>query len=87
MKATYYPGTKDEESIPVILLHGFKGNRKDFTKEDEGLAWFLQKNLGCAVIVPDLRGHGDSTKVRIANSNRKEDLKGKHLTPAKPWRW
>ncbi len=82
MKATYYPGTKDEESIPVIVLHGFKGNRKDFTKEDEGLAWFLQKNLGCAVIVPDLRGHGDSTKVRIANSNRKEDLKGKRLTPA-----
>jgi pimeloyl-ACP methyl ester carboxylesterase len=65
----------------VILLHGFKGNRKDLDKEDEGLAWFLQKNLGCAVIVPDLRGHGDSTKVRIANSNRKEDLKGKRLTP------
>ena len=23
MKATYFPGTKGEESIPVILLHGF----------------------------------------------------------------
>jgi pimeloyl-ACP methyl ester carboxylesterase len=81
MKATYYPGTKNEESIPVLLLHSFKGNRKDYTGKD-GLAEFLQKELGCAVIVPDLRGHGDSTKVRIANSKQKKDLKGKKLTPA-----
>src|SRR5271170_899615 len=25
MKVTYFPGTKGQESIPVILLHGFKG--------------------------------------------------------------
>jgi pimeloyl-ACP methyl ester carboxylesterase len=62
MKVTYFPGTKGQESIPVILLHGFKGSRKDFF-EDDGLASILQKQLGCFVIVPDLRGHGDSTKV------------------------
>ena len=80
MKATYFPGTKGQESIPVILLHGFKGSRKDFTQE-QGLAPFLQEKLGCAVIVPDLRGHGDSTKIKMS-SKRTEDLKGKKLTPA-----
>ena len=64
LKATYYPGTKGQESIPVILVHGFnkgKGNRKDFT---QGLAPYLQEKLGCFVIVPDLRGYGESTKLK-----------------------
>ena len=81
MKASYYAGAKGEDSIPVILLHGFKGNRKDFTQE-QGLAPLLKEKFGCAVIVPDLRGHGDSTKIRVPNSKRMEDLKGKKLTPA-----
>ena len=74
MKATYFPGTKGEESIPVILLHGFKGNRKDFTHEQE-LTAFLQEKLGCAVIVPDLRGHGDSTKIKVGKLITKIDAK------------
>jgi pimeloyl-ACP methyl ester carboxylesterase len=74
MKATYFPGTKGEESIPVILLHGFKGNRKDFVQE-QGLAPFLQEKLGCAVIVPDLRGHGDSTKIKVGKLITKIDAK------------
>jgi len=70
IKATYFPGMPSKkgaeecENIPVILLHGFKGSRKDFTSKDDGLAAILQKKLGCAVIAPDLRGHGDSTKIR-----------------------
>jgi pimeloyl-ACP methyl ester carboxylesterase len=79
MKATYFPGTKGQESIPVILLHGFgKGSRKDFTQE-QGLAPFLQEKLGCAVIVPDLRGHGESTKIKVGN--RVDKLDGKKLRP------
>jgi len=80
IKATYYPGTKGEESIPVILLHGFKGSRMDFP-EEQGLGHFLQEKLGCAVIVPDLRGHGDSTLIKIS-AKRQEDLKNKKLQPA-----
>jgi pimeloyl-ACP methyl ester carboxylesterase len=79
MKATYYPGTKAEESIPVILVHGLKGSRKDFTQE-QGLAAFLQERFGCAVIVPDLRGHGDST--RLKKGTRTETLKAEKLQPA-----
>src|SRR5262249_32047727 len=37
-----------------------KGQRTDFND----LALYLQKNGGHAVIIPDLRGHGESTKYR-----------------------
>jgi hypothetical protein len=67
---TYYPGptytdTKDRQIIPVVLLHMWKQSRGDY----KDLAPFLQR-LGYAVLVPDLRGHGDSMHVKGA---RKED--------------
>ncbi len=52
---SYYPGNKEKDTIPVILLHDWKGDRRSL----HSLAVFLQKN-GCAVLVPDLRGHGES---------------------------
>jgi pimeloyl-ACP methyl ester carboxylesterase len=65
--ATFYPGTAKKESVPVIMVHAAEGQRGDF----HGLAQMLQKK-GCAVIVPDLRGHGDST--RSENSNQPLDV-------------
>jgi pimeloyl-ACP methyl ester carboxylesterase len=79
LAVTYFPGTKKKESIPVVLLHGFKGSRKDFAA-DQGLASLLQKELGCAVVVPDLRGHGDSTSIKIGN--RTEKLNPAKMQPA-----
>jgi pimeloyl-ACP methyl ester carboxylesterase len=58
IKATFYPGAGTEKTVPLILLHDYKGERGDL----EELATYLQ-SLGHAVIVPDLRGHGDSTRV------------------------
>ena len=57
LHATFYPGTKDKESVPVILVHDLGSNRKAF----HDLAVFLQAR-GCAVLVPDLRGHGESIR-------------------------
>ncbi len=64
---TYYPGAKGKQSIPLVLLHAWKRNRTDYTKD---LAPFLQ-GKGYAVVVPDLRGHGDST--RLINALGKEE--------------
>ena len=58
LSATFYPGTEGRESVPVVLLHMWKGDRKEYA----GLALYLQREKGCAVLVPDLRGHGESTQ-------------------------
>jgi len=57
--ATYYPGPEKKTTVPLILVHDLKGNRTEY----HSLASFLQQ-LGHAVIVPDLRGHGTSTRQR-----------------------
>lgn len=59
LKATYYGSTVGKKAVPVLILHDFKGNRTEYNQ----LALYLQQ-LGHAVIVPDLRGHGDSTLQR-----------------------
>jgi pimeloyl-ACP methyl ester carboxylesterase len=91
LKASFYPGTKGPESIPVIIIHGLgpKCNRLDFTQQG-GLAEQLQGTLGCAVIVPDLRGHGESTKwsdelqkrLREQHKRPKDPIKADKVKPA-----
>jgi len=68
LTATFYPGNRGQESVPVILLHMSKGDRKEYA----GLAPYLQEQ-GCAVLVPDLRGHGSSTVVFVGNTTRELD--------------
>jgi pimeloyl-ACP methyl ester carboxylesterase len=57
LKATFYPGTLQEKSVPVLMLHDFKSSGAAF----QPLALALQEQ-GHAVLVPDLRGHGSSTR-------------------------
>jgi pimeloyl-ACP methyl ester carboxylesterase len=59
LSLTYYAGLKGKQSIPIVLLHGWKQSRSEFKE----LAPALQ-SLGYAVIVPDLRGHGESKRIK-----------------------
>jgi alpha-beta hydrolase superfamily lysophospholipase len=60
LKATYFAGTKGKESVPIIILHGWKESRKEYVD----LARYLQTQMGHAVFLPDMRGHGESTKIK-----------------------
>lgn len=57
LRATFYPSNRGKDATVVMLVHGWKGSRKDFAR----LAPFLQQQ-GYAVLAPDLRGHGDSVQ-------------------------
>lgn len=54
--AVYYKGAADKKTVPVILLHDKEGKKEDLQPLAEKLA-----AAGMAVLVPDLRGHGEST--------------------------
>ena len=64
IKATFYPGTAKKEAVPIIMIHGWEGQKGDF----DGLASYLQ-TLGHASIVPDLRGHGQSKLQKRADGS------------------
>jgi alpha-beta hydrolase superfamily lysophospholipase len=55
LAATFYPSKRGKEAACVILVHDDGGKRAELDR----LARRLQL-LGAAVLVPDLRGHGDS---------------------------
>ncbi|WP_460166270.1 alpha/beta hydrolase [Thermostilla marina] len=72
LTATYYPSTKGKDAVVLVLLHDYKGSRRDFAPFAEML-----QQAGHAVFVPDLRGHGDSTRAagpRGPITLRAEDL-------------
>ena len=73
LRCTFYPGGFVQKSakevirvpgkqvVPVIMLHGWEGQRREF----DSMAGVLQR-MGFAVMLPDLRGHGESTKGVVA---------------------
>lgn len=67
LHCTFYPSSLGKEAVPVILIHGWEGRRTQL----DGLARFLQQD-GHAVLVPDLRGHGDSTIRKLPNVDPQE---------------
>ncbi len=75
MRVTYYPGLKGRETVPIVLLHGWKQSRSEY----KALALALQK-LGYAAIVPDLRGHGESTRVK--GGRKDEPLDAAKMPPS-----
>jgi pimeloyl-ACP methyl ester carboxylesterase len=68
LAVSYYPGGKGKQTIPIVLLHELKERRSNFNS----LAKSLQAQ-GHAVVVPDLRGHGESTRKKNAGKDDKLD--------------
>ena len=79
LAAWYYAAPRDEKPLAtVILVHDLEGSHKSV----EPLALALQRD-GCAVVAPDLRGHGASAprsgtsgseEKNTANMLKKSDL-------------
>ena len=63
--ANYYKGAGSADATPVLLLHGRDGKKEDFDALAKKLA-----EQGCAVIVPDLRGCGESTRYAVNDMSR-----------------
>ena len=57
LSCRFYPGIHKKDAIPIMVVHGWEERGSQYAT----LALSLQKR-GHAVIVPDLRGHGLSTK-------------------------
>ena len=68
IRAYYFPSTVGKEAIPVIVVHEFESQAGAYA----GLVRKLS-DLGCAVIVPDLRGHGAS-RPQATTEKSKVDL-------------
>ena len=63
--ANYYKGGGNADAPAVLLLHGRDGKKEDFDELAKKLA-----EQGCAVIVPDLRGCGESTSLSVNDRSR-----------------
>ncbi|TWU40703.1 alpha/beta hydrolase [Novipirellula artificiosorum] len=55
LRAAYFPSKKQKDAIPVLLIHEWQGQGSPYLK----LVLALQE-AGCAVLVPEYRGHGGS---------------------------
>lgn len=67
LRCTFYPGTAKKKAIPIIMIHGWGGQRGEY----HALAVALQLR-GNAVMLPDLRGHGESTRIKDAKGEIKD---------------
>lgn len=68
LRAFYFPSDKGKEAIPVILIHEWQGQAGPYSPLVKSL-W----ESGCAVIVPELRGHGASKEQTLGGRTRELD--------------
>ena len=60
LRAQWFGGVNGKKTLPIILVHDWDSDRSTLSN----FAARLQKDLEAAVIVPDLRGHGESMTVK-----------------------
>lgn len=66
LNAFFFPSDKGKEAISVLLVHEWKGQASPY-----GPLVVALRDAGCAVLVPDYRGHGGSKN--YVNARGKED--------------
>jgi len=69
LRAYYFPSDKDKEAVPVIVMHEWQGQAGPYAPLVQAL-W----DSGCAVIVPEFRGHGGSREQEFAGRTREFDV-------------
>lgn len=69
LRAFYAASEKGKEAVPVIVLHEWKGQASPYSPLVKSL-W----DAGCAVIVPEFRGHGGSREYTLGGKKREFDL-------------
>ncbi len=67
LRAAFFASDKGKDAVPVLIVHEWGGQASTYLPL--GLA--LQK-AGCAVLIPDLRGHGGSTTYPLPGGETKE---------------
>ena len=72
LKVRFYSGAAEKTTVPIILMHRYKGQGSELY----ALADHLRSEAGGehAVIVPDLRGHGQSVEMVTPGDNRARKL-------------
>lgn len=65
LNVVYYPAAQGKKTVPVIILHGWDGPRGAGSSADCHLLALHLQQAGHAVAVPDLRGHGGTTRRRL----------------------
>ncbi len=69
IRTMYFPSDKGKEAVPVILMHEWQGQASPYA----GLVKALW-DAGCAVVVPEFRGHGGSKEQEVAGRKREFDV-------------
>lgn len=65
LTAYYFPSDKGKEAPTVLLVHEWQGQASPYVKLVVAL-----RNAGCAVLVPDYRGHGGSKEFVNARGDK-----------------
>lgn len=69
LRAFYFASNRGKEAVPVIICHEWQGQASPYGALVKSL-W----DAGCAVIVPEFRGHGGSREYEIGGQKKEFDV-------------
>ena len=79
LSCTYYAGIDKKHTIPIIIVHDYAGRGSQVHPLASLLQHTQVDGCGFAVIVPDMRGHGESTQLLNGKTLKHDKLKPAHF--------